>query len=550
MSTPEVVTNVNDVDLSKPTLLCISDFEGCAKEAPSLNKIPQSQTLCGITLFSRITELLQNNDSFQVAFLGDYFDKGPHIESVITGIANMKETYVERVHIILGNRDVNKMRIPVEALKQMKKPSEGTDNWPDWTGPNWKNFLSSSGNNTYNDSEVDPVNRTNQLLINTYGAVGSLSFIGANDEAGLVRITDTFSSKVSEDSFVNKCRYLFQNAKLIEVVNVGVTKVLISHAGTYNLNMFKVSDDFLTSVGELTFLEADYFQQMDDIRVKLSTTIIEGEGNLSKAISFYNGILSDVVTQMCSTEDLSALLSNPGFYKKYLLLQAMGLKPNLDNPNTFLSPIDSCGVGGCTNIKELPQDFANFIKEQDIKVIAHGHVPFCGTVPLIHGEGGIGFLSCDTSNGNRPKVKPYDDTLIIEDTKLSVIPLGYITEDAIGISSISTDNITAFVKLSREETVGYSNDGKTENMFKFMIGEFPLTNLPSIGSEDRTVVKYPNGVSFKLNGGFTPATNLKGGKRKSKKNHKKSHKSKKQGGKRTRKANKKTHRCSSHGCRH
>jgi hypothetical protein len=41
------------------------------------------------------------------------------------------------------------MRIPVEALKQMKKPSRGTDNWPDWTGANWTKFLSSNGEKTY-----------------------------------------------------------------------------------------------------------------------------------------------------------------------------------------------------------------------------------------------------------------------------------------------------------------------------------------------------------------------------------------------------------------
>ena len=244
--------------------------------------------------------------------------------------------------------------------------------------------------------------------------------------------------------------------------------------------------------------------------------------------------------------------SKKEYMHKYLLLQAMGLKPDAGNED-FLSPIDSCGLNGCVSIKKIPDDFANYITNQGIKCIAHGHVPFCGTVPLIHQDKGIGFLSCDTSNGNRPD--SYNDLLLAE------IPISYMQSDCIGIASI-VDYQQNMVGLSRTITKGYPNNGEKKSEFDFMIGEFKMDQLPTLvvvddDSSEIKQVKYPK-RTFQLNGiintnfgdMFKPASGMptvSGGKRKSKKYNKKikGHFIK---GKRSHK-NKKTILCK-HGCKH
>ena len=45
---------------------------------------------------------------------GDVCDRGPGDIRVVEDIVSLKERYPDRVHIILGNRDINKMRLPFE----------------------------------------------------------------------------------------------------------------------------------------------------------------------------------------------------------------------------------------------------------------------------------------------------------------------------------------------------------------------------------------------------------------------------------------------------
>lgn len=45
---------------------------------------------------------------------GDVCDRGPGDLRVMRDILMLKESYPDRVHIILGNRDINKLRLPFE----------------------------------------------------------------------------------------------------------------------------------------------------------------------------------------------------------------------------------------------------------------------------------------------------------------------------------------------------------------------------------------------------------------------------------------------------
>ena len=53
-------------------------------------------------------------DDSHFVYGGDVVDRGPGDLRVISDLIGMKRSYPDRVHFILGNRDINKMRIPAE----------------------------------------------------------------------------------------------------------------------------------------------------------------------------------------------------------------------------------------------------------------------------------------------------------------------------------------------------------------------------------------------------------------------------------------------------
>ena len=98
-------------------LLMISDIEGCV---PFANDIKQNTSLCELKTYTEtLAGFLTSNNENEIAFLGDYFDKGQGVVDSIIGIAYLHKKYPTRVHIILGNRDINKFRLAYEI--DMKK---------------------------------------------------------------------------------------------------------------------------------------------------------------------------------------------------------------------------------------------------------------------------------------------------------------------------------------------------------------------------------------------------------------------------------------------
>jgi len=212
-----------------------------------------------------------------------------------------------------------------------------------------------------------------------------------------------------------------------------------------------------------------------------------------------------------------------------LLLQALGLKLPFEEIPTpgkkFLSPIESCSLnGGCKNITKPDPKFIELLSKNSIKCVAHGHVPFCTTVPLIRKEDSVWFLSCDTSNGSRPKINGNTELT------LNQVPLGYIQADGLGIASIGGTT------LSSDNTLGVSMDGKTQDYYKFMVKHFKFTdNKPVVQYNGNTgsVVEYPEtNLVMDSTNIFKPTTasEQSGGKSRKNKKNRKSNKSNKKGG--------------------
>jgi hypothetical protein len=68
---------------------------------------------------------LHLRDNCQFVYGGDSCDRGIGDIQVIRELVQLKDRYPERVHLIMGNRDINKLRLPVTLLDAtlMLKPS-------------------------------------------------------------------------------------------------------------------------------------------------------------------------------------------------------------------------------------------------------------------------------------------------------------------------------------------------------------------------------------------------------------------------------------------
>lgn len=372
------------------------------------------------------------------------------------------------------------------------------------------------------------------------------------------------------DNFVINCRKLFYYGELIKVIDVGGKKVLISHAGTNNANIFNFTNknqligsnklDLDDLNGRFSYDIKDYFNSIEKARKLLQQPIVtpidtsqSGNTVFEKSIKFYNNLYRELINAIFSIEQKKVTIksglplildNNPQFRTNYFLLQAMGLKADTSNTGNFLSPIESCGLNsGCINFNEFPPEFGQLLDNNGINAIAHGHIPFCGTVPLIHGETvgekTIGVLSCDTSNGNRPS--KYDS--------LDKIPLGYIQNDGIGIASINTLRKV----LTRAETKGFKNDGTEDELYKPMVGHFNYEQLPTLNTERNEITYGTTIFEFaKGKGQFNPLLRkppTAGGKSRRKRRRGSKRKSGKKHSRKIRKVRYLKHKCA-HGCRH
>ena len=528
-------------------LLMISDLEGCAEfDNANSVKVKQTTLLCKTPTFQALDLFLKKTgENNKVVFMGDYFDKGPNVVNSVNEIVKLSEGNPGKVHVILGNRDVNKLRFIYEFNESLKGCPSNTEKlfWPckDINSiVNQKDVLErmklilkttmGAGPPAY-----DPTDQLG-LKINKIGDGFKLSKFDENQESYFAYVfSKTFNINVSaqinssiEDKddlqgddfeFISNCRKLFQMAKI--VIYDADYKVLLSHAGGFTsagsfiLSNKKYYEDILAKLGEINF--DNYYQKIFEAQQALQTAPteihLEESVTLIEVLEFHNKLLSD---------SLKFYDGSPS--SSYILLQAMGLT---GSPN-YYSFIASCALnGGCRLDFNVNNELLAKLSESSIKFIASGHQPHCTTVPLVYKQGNVVFIANDTSNGYRP-----DSLTPLE---LKNIPLSYIeigpSEFGCGVCAITP--LGKIVKASEENQIkSLSKDGKTDNYYqKLVVSYNDVTKVPTAGD----VIKI-----VKMTGMFQPLTAL-GGKRKSKK-------SKQQKGKKTKKG-KKTNRTTCRHCR-
>ena len=73
--------------------------------------------------------MIELRDGCHFVFGGDVCDRGIGDIRVIRDIVELKNRYPDRVHVIMGNRDINKMRMRFELAEQTLQTSSGNVYW-------------------------------------------------------------------------------------------------------------------------------------------------------------------------------------------------------------------------------------------------------------------------------------------------------------------------------------------------------------------------------------------------------------------------------------
>lgn len=406
------------------TILFISDIEGCL--ISHFDKIPQNVSLCDENNYKEdgaLYKYLNNNTDNKIAFLGDYFDKGPSAAGAIKGIHNLKTKFPDRVTIILGNRDVNKYRFAFELDTPITLEDDSI--FPDWENfpdlfnacVSWEN----KGSVWKTNMKIENWNfgqkraQIHTILTKTMGANGY-----DNNEAGNKMIDNlvhffnpTFFN--DDDNFdidadiQTALDTIYREGKIVDFDSR--FQVLMSHGGGFDHTVFSV--DYNAIKGALD--SKNYFKDMETARKALehsnlnSNTLTPDKLDLNKynqlSIDSYNLIKSE------NKEENK---------KSFYILQASGLKPKEnpgENSQQFASFIQSCPSGcsksGLSNyLGTMSNKLKNTlntitVNKQKIKFVAHGHTSHCLPYPLIVKYKGsdVVFIHNDMSNGQRPTEK-------------------------------------------------------------------------------------------------------------------------------------------------
>ena len=533
---------------SAKTLYMFSDMEGCQVLDMKNNPNSNSIAMCDPGFYNKLDEMMgkAENKNMHVAFLGDYFDQGLQVIPSLQGMSGLYDRYGPgRVFIILGNRDINKLRFMYELTHELTSPTQG---WSAWT--NFYNSLAGK-------KDVELVKHIlsksmgASLVENASKFVGLHSFIppdkqeGKTDDDALAYLKESFGMKTGLLKYgggrqealdyskkveaqkqlsaeITQFKFdileFYKKCKIAHVFDLGNGEnVLLAHGGGFNKGCF-FNDAYVNSFGEENdnVTPENYLQMMEDFRRKLSQQPVAEmmAEKVQASVDVYNKLLLDVVGE---------LKPNQGDVKytwKFVLLQALGLKPDPDKSSNdedklYNSLIQSCSQvnhfpNGCTGPSTIsPTDEASlyqYLQKSGITHVSYGHKPVCFPIPLIYrrtaDDINIMFISNDTSNGNR-RTEDLGSTIVVG-TKIdsssnpSVASICYISIPGKSSSAKDeTDFNTRFksfldLKLTKNTAPQYTPNA---GVFQLAYADGPIVSMNMPG--------FATGFN-KLNFTFTP----------------------------------------------
>ena len=460
-------------------MIFISDLEGC--NTVSMSGKPQSTIVCSKPFFDKLDNFLSGNEYNKVAFLGDYFDKGPHFEITINKIIELYEKYNKpinnptnkRVYIILGNRDLNKLRLKHEYTDFEKRNKEYGTNpinqgvlWDIWKSyyTEYFNILKKENDSTKKDDILLTI------LDKSMGAKPS------NIDKSIV--INYFNKITSNNSNLNKVNFnkLYKYGKIVEYDQT--YKVLLSHAGGMD-SFFFHNEKYYENIIKTLTPKMKYFESIEKARRLLMESPKNDEIYTGNNINVIIDILNKPLMEYNRNNN------NMGYY---YILQALGLKP--DPGKHFVSFVESCDSIGCKgprinsnyqNNTNKYNNFLNTLKKMDIKIVSAGHKPHCAPIPLIYTrekQSEIIFIANDVSNGYRPNnIKDVSDVPLsyaeIQNNILTAVGVGMFNKTN---SNIRSKNIT----LTNNIVPSLKN-------YNSMIQRWELKDVPLFGEG---VVKY------------------------------------------------------------
>jgi nicotinamidase-related amidase len=482
-------------------LLMFSDIEGCQADPGK-----QSTFLCSTPFYDEIARRLGKDGNLEVAFLGDYFDQGLGVFNSIQRMYRLVMTFPGRVHIILGNRDVNKLRFMFELTNNVRGLTPNEKRWGVWS----KYYDGLAGKTG--------VELVKHILSTSMGAgksigdkmVGLHSFVpvgakgSASDEIAYNYLLAAFGLNDSKPDFTPlDLLGFFSKCKIAHVFN---GKVLLAHGGGFDPQAFFGTKYVESFFNDVTVTGENYHQLLNDFRVRLSSLPEDDSYHVSveDSVNVYNNLLQEVLGEVSKGE----------FTWKFVLLQALGLKPDSEDAR-YKSLIQSCSQDGCSGKNEdLKYDpgstkLKELLERSGITHVSYGHKPICFPIPVIYQRKevpGVTFISNDTSNGNR-KVEE-----IGENTAIGTM----VIFDKDGVKS----------KIEPVELNG--REAKVGN-YSAMYDPLTLDTTPFYKIESGAyVLKYGNGKIVFNKSGYNQLNYIgssnSGGKRRSR--HRKQHKSK------------------------
>lgn len=492
-------------------LLMFSDIEGCQADPGT-----QSKFLCSTAFYENLQTKLDGEPNLNVAFLGDYFDQGLGVFNSVNRMYRLLMKYPERVHVILGNRDVNKLRFMFELTNSVHGLTKNETRWGVWS--KYYDELSCK-------TGVDLVKH---ILSTSMGAgksvdgkmVGLYSFVpdgeknNVDDNTAFNYLLAAFGMNKTPNMIPLDLLGFFSKCKIAHVFN---GKVILAHGGGFDSEAFfnkKYIESFTTNE---PVTSCNYHKMLNEFRVRLSSTEDMSSytaSSVQESVDAYNTLFQEVLKEV----------SNRIFSWKFVLLQALGLKPDSEDAR-YKSLIQSCSQDGCSgknpDLKYDPDSvkLKEVLEKSGITHVSYGHKPVCFPVPLIYQRStipGVTFISNDTSNGNR-----------------KVSDIGENT--AVGTSV--TFNASGLVESTKVEVITLDGSDSPVMQYEDMFGPFSSENPPPTYIEvpnSETTLKYKGHVlSFnnlfpKAPDAFKPLRYTEsspvGGKRRSR--HRKQHKSK------------------------